>query len=92
VSFGAVPAAISSGCSALVARALETQSDGYLSGFIGPAIALRIRDETANAIEQARVELNQVKAVPGGFKFYDFELTDFSMLTRFCRATRSPPA
>jgi len=92
VSFGATSAALSSGCSALVAAALEQLSDGFLNGFIGPVLAQRLQDgiiwDVNNNLDQLN-NSNPPPAVP--YKFYDLTLTAADSLNyRFCPA--HPPA
>ena len=87
VSFGAVSSALSAGCSAFVATALEQQSDGFLSGFIGPVLAQRLQDLIIKDVNDNLKLLNtRVPPPPVPYKFYDLTLTVDGLNYRFCPA------
>lgn len=94
VSFGTVSAVASLGCSAVVASALETQSDGFLSGFIGPVLAQRLQDAINDDLRRSLDLLNHsVPPPPVPYKFYDLTLTATDGLNyRLCPEHPAPPA
>jgi hypothetical protein len=87
VSFGAASSALSAGCSALVATAIEQVTNGLLGGFIGPVLAQNLRDGINADINYHLDLLN--KSVPPPtvpYKFYDLSLTIDGLNYRFCPA------
>jgi hypothetical protein len=92
VSFGAASSGLSGGCSALVATALEQQSDGFLSGFIGPVLAQRLQDGINFDVNSNLNLLNRsVPPPPVPYKFYDLTLTVDGLNYRFCPAHPAAP-
>jgi len=87
VSFGAASSALSAGCSAFVASAIEQVSNGFLSGFIGPVLAQRLQDGI-NLDVKNNLDLlnNSVPAPPVPYKFYDLTLTVDGLNYRLCPA------
>lgn len=91
VSFGILSGLLSGGCTAAVAKALEAQSDGFLSGIVGPVIAERIAKVLSTNINENLKRLND-SSPPVPYKFYDLTLTDVGMTYRFCPATPAHPS
>jgi hypothetical protein len=92
VSFGAASSALSVGCSAAVAAALEAQSDGFLTGFIGPVIAGRIAAALTDDLNTKLGLLNHSDPPPAvPFRFYNVVLTTDGLTYRFCPAPSGPP-
>lgn len=89
VSFGTASAILSGGCSAAVAKALEESTNGFLDGFIGPAIARQIREQVQAGINTALTAFNNGRSPP--YKVHDFSLTEFNLLVRVCPVS-APPA
>jgi hypothetical protein len=90
VSFGFLSGLFSGGCTAVVAKALEAQSDGFLSGIVGPVIAERIAKVIQTNIDDRLKNLNDNQ--PVRYKFYDLTLTEIEMTVRFCPATPAEPS
>lgn len=92
VSFGARSALLSSGCTVIVAKALEELSDGFLSGFIGPVVAGRLADKLSANVDDNLMRLNNANPAPTvPYRFYDLTLSDVGMTYRFCPAHPAPP-
>jgi hypothetical protein len=92
VSFGTASGILSLGCTPLVASALETQSDGFLSGFIGPVLAQRLQDAINDDLRRSLDLLNHSVPPPVPYKFYDLTLTEADGLNyRLCPSTRPRP-
>ncbi len=94
VSPGALSSILSGGCAGKVAEAVEGTSDGYLSHFVGPEIASRLREAVQKNVDETLRTLN-AQSPPVPFKFYDLTLTQDGMSYRFCpngrpRPTRPP--
>jgi hypothetical protein len=90
VSFGTASSILSAGCSAAVAAALEAQSDGFLTGFIGPVVAGRIADALVANLRDNLSRLNHsVPLPPVPYRFYDLTLTVDGLTYRFCLPTQS---
>jgi hypothetical protein len=94
VSFGTASGILSLGCTPLVASALETQSDGFLSGFIGPVLAQRLQDAINDDLRRSLDLLNHsVPPPPVPYKFYDLTLTEADGLNyRLCPEHPATPA
>jgi hypothetical protein len=92
VSFGTLSTAISHGCSVLVEKALERQSNGFLSGCHGPVIAEQIKNALTVRLNDMLDGLNRtVPPPPVPYRIYDLTLTAGGGLTyRFCPARPSP--
>jgi hypothetical protein len=92
VSFGTASSILSGGCSAAVAAALEAQSNGFLSGFVGPVVAGRIADALIADVTAHLNRLNHATPPPPvPYRFYDLTLTVDGLTYRFCPAHPPTP-
>ena len=89
VSFGVASSILSGGCSAAVAKALEESTNGFMDGFIGPAIARQLREQVQAGLNTALAAFNAGRSPP--YKVHDFNLTEFNLLVRVCPVS-APPA
>ena len=90
VSFGVASSILSSGVSAVVATALEKQSDAFLNGFIGDVLAERMQAQLADIVAQNLARLNSSPVPPVPYRFYGLRLTEVGMTLHYC-PTRPPP-
>jgi hypothetical protein len=91
VSFGTASSILSAGCSAAVAAALEAQSDGFLSQFIGPEVAKKMESELTAKVNETLDGLNHsVPPPPVPYRLYDITLTVEGLSYRFCPVHPAP--
>jgi hypothetical protein len=94
VSFGTATGIVTGGCSAAIAAALVAESNGFLTGFIGPVVADRIKAALTTGVNAYRDYFNQSAPPPlVPYQFYDLTLKDGGVTYRFCpaHAPSGPP-